>query len=131
MDFYSRFIEILSLVEITSQAVIQKLKSAFPRWSIPEELVSDSGTESAMFDEFKASMDLSIPHQAHITTRRMVLQKVEYEEWAVLEPKLPDHAAVKKADVRAKRGCKESFDRQNGKRAPATSTRGLGKSQAG
>lgn len=49
----------------------------------------------------------------------------------VLEPKFPDHAAVKKADVKAKRGYKESFDRWNGKRAPATSTRGLGMSQAG
>ena len=81
VDFYARFIEILSLVEITSQAVIQKLKSVFARWGTSEEQVSDGGTEfkSAMFDEFKASMDLSIPHQAHITTRRMVLQKVEYE----------------------------------------------------
>lgn len=56
MDYYSRFIKILSLMEITSQAAIQKLKSVFARWGIPEELVSDNGTQfkSAMFDEFKA-----------------------------------------------------------------------------
>ena len=36
----------------------------------------------------------------------------------VLEPKFPDHAAVKKADVKAKRGYKESFDRWNGKELP-------------
>ena len=34
----------------------------------------------------------------------------------VSKPKLPDHAAVKKADVKAKKIYKESFDRRNGTR---------------
>ena len=34
----------------------------------------------------------------------------------VLEPKLPNHATLKKADAKAKRGYKESFDRRNGTR---------------
>ena len=34
----------------------------------------------------------------------------------VSEPKLPDHAAGKKANVKAKRGYKESFDRGHGTR---------------
>ena len=55
MDHYLRFIEILSLVETTSQVVIQKLKSVVARWGIPEELISDNGTQfkSLQFDEFK------------------------------------------------------------------------------
>ena len=55
MDYYSRFIEILSLDETTSQVVIQKLKSVFATWGIPEELISDNGTQfkSLQFDEFK------------------------------------------------------------------------------
>ena len=34
----------------------------------------------------------------------------------VLEPKLPCHAAVKKADAETKKDNKESFDRRNGRR---------------
>ena len=54
MDFYSRLIERLDLVETTSQAVIQKLKSVFARWSIPEQ-ASDNGTQlkSAFFANSK------------------------------------------------------------------------------
>ena len=64
MNYYSRFTKILSLVEIPSQAVIQKLKSVFAQWGIPEELVSDNGAQfkSAIFDEFKAEHTTSSPH---------------------------------------------------------------------
>ena len=34
----------------------------------------------------------------------------------VLEPKLPNHATVKKTDAKAKKGHKEYFDRRNGTR---------------
>ena len=63
IDYYSGFIEILSLAETKSQAVIQKLKSVFARWGIP-----DNGTQfkSAMFDEYKAEYgfkhSISSPH---------------------------------------------------------------------
>ena len=50
-----KVIEILTLLEMTSQTVIQKLKSVFALWGVPEELVSGKGThfKSALFDEFK------------------------------------------------------------------------------
>jgi len=68
MDHYLRFIEILSLVETTSQVVIQKLKSVVARWGIPEELISDNCTQfnSQQFDELKAKYGMkhttSSPH---------------------------------------------------------------------
>ena len=55
MDCYPRFIEILTFFGTTSKTVIQKLKSVLARWGVPEEVVSDNGTQfkSALFDEFK------------------------------------------------------------------------------
>ena len=163
MDYYSRFIKILSLMEITSQAAIQKLKSVFARWGIPEELVSNNGTQfkSAMFNEFKAGYGFkhttSSPHhhQANGSAEsgvRISKRILEQEDpfltlmadratpvpatrktpaelimgrqirttiptmVKVSQRKLTDHAAVKKADVKAKGGYRESFDRRNGTR---------------
>ena len=163
MDYYSRFIEILTLFETASQTVIQKLKSVFARWGVPEELVSDNGTQfkSALFDEFKVKYGFqhttSSPHHhqangAAESAARISKHILKQEDpflalmayratpipatgktpselimgrqirttvptmAKVLEPKLPNHAMVKKADAKAKRGYKESFDRRNGTR---------------
>ena len=163
MNYYSRFIEILSLVETTSQVVIQKLKSVFARWGIPEELISDNGTQfkSLHFDEFKAKYRFkhttSSPHhpQANGTAEsgvRIAKRILKQEDpflalmayratpipatgktpselimgrlirttlptlTKVLEPKLPNHTAIKGADIKAKRGYNESFDKRNGAR---------------
>ena len=158
MDYYSRF-----MMEITSQAVIEKLKSVFARWGIPEELVSNNGTQfkSAMFNEFKAGYGFKHTpsslhhHQANGSAEsgvRISKRILEQEDpfltlmadratpvpatrktpaelimgrqirttiptmVKVSQRKLADHAAVKKADVKAKGGYKESFDRRNGTR---------------
>ena len=163
MDCYSRFVEILCLVEATSLAVIQKLKSVFVRWGIPEELVGDNGTQfkSAWFEDSTAKYGFrhttSSPHHrqangaaesgvriskgilkqedpflvlmAHRVTPIPATEKTPSElimgrqirttlpsMTKVLEPKLPCHAAVKKADAETKKSYKESFDRRNGTR---------------
>ena len=160
MDYYSRFIEILSLVETTSQVFIQKLKSVFARWGIPEELISDNGTQfkSLHFDEFKAKYGFkhttSSPHhpqangmaESGVQIAKRILKQEEpflalmaYRATPTpatgktpselitgrlirttlptltknLEPKLPNHTAIKRADIKAKRGYKESFDKRN------------------
>ena len=162
MDHYLRFIEILSLVETTSLVVIQKLKSVVARWGIPEELISDNGTQfkSLQFDEFKVKYGFkhttSSPHHPQANSaaeskvriaKRILKQEDPFLDALmayratpitatgktpfelimgrliritlptlskVLEPKLPKHTAVKRADIKAKRGYKESFVKRNG-----------------
>ncbi|XP_033991872.1 uncharacterized protein K02A2.6-like [Trematomus bernacchii] len=67
-DYYSRYLEILQLPSTTSALVIQRLKTTFARFGIPEEVVSDNGPQfsSAEFRELAQRLDFrhitSSPH---------------------------------------------------------------------
>ena len=54
VDYFSRYIEISKLSGETSAEVIQHMKSVFARHGIPQEVMSDNGSQfvSAMFKEF-------------------------------------------------------------------------------
>ncbi len=53
-DYYSRYLEICKLNNKSSGTVIQRLKSIFARWGIPERVFSDNGPEfaSSLFAQF-------------------------------------------------------------------------------
>ena len=52
VDYYSRFIEVARLEQLTSEEVIRHCKSIFARHGIPEQVISDNGPQFAA-DEFK------------------------------------------------------------------------------
>jgi transposase InsO family protein len=57
VDYYSRWIEVFELKEMTSKSVISKLKNSFARFGVPHKLRSDNGGcyHSEMFREFAES----------------------------------------------------------------------------
>lgn len=60
IDYYSRWLEVLSLTQTTSEAVISKLMSIFIRFGIPEELITDNGPQftSRQFQDFTSKYDI-------------------------------------------------------------------------
>jgi len=54
VDFYSKWIEIAKLSNLSSNNVICHLKSQFAKYGIPDELISDNGSQysSLAFKEF-------------------------------------------------------------------------------
>nr|KAG5701731.1 hypothetical protein BaRGS_004333 [Batillaria attramentaria] len=68
VDYYSRFIEIVQLSNLTSSLVVSKLKTLFARHGIPETVVSDNATQfsSSEFQDFARSWNFchvtSSPH---------------------------------------------------------------------
>ncbi|XP_046553717.1 uncharacterized protein K02A2.6-like [Haliotis rubra] len=55
IDCFSRYLEVVYLMDTTSKGVIGKLKCIFSRWGIPEELVTDKGPQfvAHVFVQFK------------------------------------------------------------------------------
>ncbi|CAC5420042.1 unnamed protein product [Mytilus coruscus] len=59
VDYYSSFFEVDRLYDTLSKTVINKLKQHFPRWGIPEKVVSDNGPQytSEQFKQFSKQCD--------------------------------------------------------------------------
>ncbi|XP_028156191.1 uncharacterized protein K02A2.6-like [Ostrinia furnacalis] len=50
VDYYSKFVEVISLVNMKSDTVINKMKCIFSRFGIPRKLVTDNGTQFTSFE---------------------------------------------------------------------------------
>ena len=64
VDYYSKWIEVAKLDDLTSNNVICHLKSQFARYGIPDELISDNGPQyaSSAFKEFSRSYGFFAHH---------------------------------------------------------------------
>jgi len=79
-DYYSRYIDICYLRNLTSRTVVMKMKKIFAQHGIPETLISDNGTQftSAEFQQFSSEWNFrhatSSPHfpQANGAAERAV-----------------------------------------------------------
>ena len=54
VDAYSKWLEVLEMPNTTMQTTVDQLHSAFARWGIPQQVVSDNGPQfvSQEFDQF-------------------------------------------------------------------------------
>lgn len=62
MDYYSKYIELVSLPNITCKTIIDKCKSFFARHGIPITFVADSGTQfiAKEFKDFALSYEFNV-----------------------------------------------------------------------
>lgn len=62
MDYYSKYLELVTLPSLTSNTVIEKCKSFFARHGIPLTFVADAGTQftSKSFSDFAISYDFKV-----------------------------------------------------------------------
>ena len=80
VDYFSRYPEAVKLTTVTSQRVIEALKSIFSRYGIPEEIMSDNGPHyaSQQFTDFARSN-----HFLHTTSSPHFPQSNGHVECAV------------------------------------------------
>ena len=64
VDYYSRLIELAHMTTTTSAQVVGKMKGVFTRWGIPEELVTDNGSQftAGEFNEYGFLQTTTSPH---------------------------------------------------------------------
>ncbi|XP_014675753.1 PREDICTED: uncharacterized protein K02A2.6-like [Priapulus caudatus] len=97
IDYYSRYLEVMYVPEITSKQVIGKLKNLFARWGIPEEVVSDNG---AQFTSTKFRLLQSEYNFIHTTSSPHF-------------PQANDLKSVKMTDDRAKTSYRRFYNRRH------------------
>ena len=98
IDYYSRFIELASVKTLTTNELIKKCKQCFARHGVPEEIMSDSGTQFtgkewetfAKVYDFKIKTSSPHYHQSNgeveraVQTLKSILKKNEDPHLALL-----------------------------------------------
>ena len=63
VDYYSRYPEIVHLIDTTSHGVICKIKSIFAQWGIPSQLTTDNGPQFSSNEFKKFAKEYEFIHQ--------------------------------------------------------------------
>lgn len=81
VDYYSKFVEIEKLSNITSQTIINKFKAVFARFGVPKILVSDGGKQfdSVQFQKFAKEWDFKhvVSSPTHSQSNGMAERQVQ------------------------------------------------------
>ena len=119
VDYYSRWIEIKSLKNQTSEAVIKEFRSIFMTHGMPEIFIADNGTQfvSSEFEEYRQevgfTLSTSSPHFPHgnaeaeravTTAKKIITQK--NSDIALLNYRATPHSATRVSPAEALMGRK-------------------------
>jgi transposase InsO family protein len=61
-DYYSNYIQVGSIKELTSASVIRVLHAMFARWGVPETLVTDNGPQFASLEFSRFTKHWNVRH---------------------------------------------------------------------
>ena len=97
VDYFSRYMEVITMKSITAELTIKELKTVFSRFGIPKSITADNGPQfrgeefKSFCLEFGIELNLSIPYwpqmngeverQNRTIMKRLKIAKIEQKNW--------------------------------------------------